>query len=114
MYGYCYVAGNPLGNEGLIALSEGFDKWKELKKLSIQSCGVDPQGLLIIATKAVSLLMLYISFNKMDYEVAEVISTRMKLLERLKAEKTGMTERMLVRIADSSSIRDVFAGNSRC
>lgn len=69
---------------------------KVSRRLKLQSLGVDyygagPRGLTDIARYATTLNVLYIDGNKVDEQVAEVISINLKELNTLYAKKTGLT-----------------------
>ena len=54
---------------------------------------------------------MWIDGNRVDEQVAEAIASNLKQLERLYANKTGLTERMLLRIvAALPKLRYVHAG----
>ena len=54
---------------------------------------------------------MYIDGNRVDEQVAEAIASNLKQLKQLYARKTGLTERMLLRIvAALPNIEDVSAG----
>ena len=51
-----------------------------------------------------------IECNRVDEQVAEAIASNLKQLERLYANKTGLTERMLLRIvAGLPNLKKVYA-----
>ena len=79
--------------------------------LGVEYCGAGPRGLTDIARHATSLERLYINGNRVDEQVAEAIASNLKQLKHLYAEKTGLTERMLLRIvAALPNLGDVYAG----
>lgn len=83
----------------------------KLKQLGVEYCGVGPRGLTEIAKYVTSLEYLHIDGNQMDEQVAEAIASNLKQLKSFEASNTGLTENMLLRIAELPNLYAVYACN---